>query len=272
VALPEWVPFPGRKRFRDALKTLDGVVYEIIQAHRRGDGAYDDLVSRLLSERDENDKGFEDSEIRDQVMTILLAGHETTASSIAWTFHLLGQHPEAFARMQDELDQVLEGRVPTHEDTARLVWTRMVFEESLRLYPPVWLIPRRAIGEDQVGGYTIPPESDMLICPYVMHRHPAYWTDPDVFDPERFAAGRVNDRVRHSYLPFGAGQRACVGKALAMMEALLILAMIGQNFRLEPAPGHPVIPEPLLTLRFRHGIPMRPVLHQPAAMAAGVAV
>ena len=267
VALPDWFPTPGKRRFQRAIRVLDGIVRAIVQEHRNG-AVRDDLVSRLLAERDGPDGGFTDEEVRDQVMTILLAGHETTATSIAWTFHLLGQHPEALEAMRAEADTVLNGRVPTHEDVPRLVWARQVYEESLRLYPPVWLIPRRAIAADVVGGYFIPPDSDMLICPWVIHRHPDYWDDPETFDPRRFAAEETAARLPYTFLPFGAGPRACIGKSLAMMEALIALTMITQHFRLEPVDGGAVIPEPLLTLRFRNGIRMRPVLLHREAVSA----
>jgi cytochrome P450 len=149
--------------------------------------------------------------------------------------------------------------VPAHGDLPELVWTRKVLDESLRLYPPVWLIPRRAIAADEVGGYPIPAGSEVLISPYVLHRHPDYWQRPDEFDPERFSAEPAEKQRRYTYLPFGAGPRACVGSALATQEALLILAMVAQRCRLELVPGFAVVPEPLLTLRFRHGLAMTPV-------------
>jgi cytochrome P450 len=267
VALPDWAPFPGKRRFLKALRVLDEVVSRLIREHRESTSPPDDLITRLLAERDEDGGRMDDGEIRDQVLTILLAGHETTASSIAWTLHLLQSHPEARAGMLHEARQTLDGRTPTHEDVPRLTWTRMVYEEALRLFPPVWLIPRRSVGEDEIGGYYIPPESELLICPYVMHRHPDYWTDPDVFDPRRFSAEQTAVRPPFTYLPFGAGQRACVGKSLAMTEALLILTMIGQAYELHAEPDHPVVPEPLLTLRFRHGIHVRPELRQPECVS-----
>ena len=256
ASVPDWLPSPGNLRFRRALRTLHGMVDAIIVRHRHhGEqgGLRDDLLSRLSAE------GLEDRELRDQVLTMLLVGHETTASALAWTFYLLASHPWAWTGLQEEVDRVLGGRVPTHDDLPGLVWTRKVFDESLRLYPPVWLIPRRAIAADEVGGYTIPAGSEVLISPYVLHRHPDYWERPDEFDPERFAAEPAEKRRRYTYLPFGAGPRACVGSALASMEALLILAMVAQRCRLELVPGFEVVPEPLLTLRFRHGLAMTPV-------------
>jgi cytochrome P450 len=269
VALPDWIPVPGKRRFVRAISALENVVSEIIEEHRNSGRHYDDLVSRLLAERDENGDSLDSREIRDQVLTMLLAGHETTATSIAWTLYLLDRHPEARRRVVEETDALLCGRVPTPEDLPLLTWTRMVYEEALRLYPPVWLIPRRTLAADEIGGYYIPPASEVLICPYVMHRHPDYWPDPDLFHPARFSAERSACTPPYCYLPFGGGPRACVGKTLAMTEALLVLAMVVQTYELQVVPGHPVVPEPLLTLRFRNGILVRPILRDPHR-AAGV--
>jgi cytochrome P450 len=258
VALPEWLPTPRNLRFKRAIKTLDAIVWQIIREHRAGSSSLQgDLISTLMGERDVEMRGFEDAELRDQVLTILLAGHETTASSLAWTLYLLDKHPDGWTRLVGEVDRVLGERTPTYEDLSQLVWTRMVYDESLRLYPPVWLIPRRALAADTLGGYDIPRNSDVLVSPWALHRHPRYWSDPEVFRPERFSPGLPSDRPRYAYLPFGAGPRACVGSSLATMEALLILAMIAQRYRPRLVPGHLVTPEPLLTLRFRHGLSMK---------------
>ena len=250
--VPDWLPSPGNLRFRRALHTLNALVDALIQRHRQEGGAPHDLLSMLAAE------GLGDRELRDQVLTMLLVGHETTASALAWTFYLLASHPWAWTRLKEEVDRVLGGRVPTHDDLPGLVWTRQVLDESLRLYPPVWLIPRRAIAGDEVSGYPIPAGSEVLISPYVLHRHPEHWEKPDVFDPERFSAERAVKRYRSVYIPFGAGPRACVGSALATLEAILILAMVAQRCRLELVPGFEAVTEPLLTLRFRHGLPMTP--------------
>jgi cytochrome P450 len=264
VALPDWLPFAGKRRFVKAIAALDSMVSSIVQEHRNPAKRYDDLVSRLLAGRDEAGDRLSDREIRDQVLTILLAGHETTASSIASTLYLLDCHSDARRQVLDEIKRVPCGRMPTSEDIPRFTWTRMVYEEALRLFPPVWLIPRRALDADEIGGYYIPPHSEVLVCPYVMHRHPDYWQNPDVFDPRRFSPEQAAGRPAYAYLPFGAGQRACIGKSLAMTEALLILAMVVQTYELRAVPGHPVLPEPLLTLRFRNGILVQPVLQNPA--------
>jgi cytochrome P450 len=259
VILPDWLPFPGKLRFRRAIKTLNATADEIIRIHRDGGDAYKDLVSVLSLRNMETQEGFADQELRDQIITMLIAGHETTASSLAWTFYLLSRHPWAWQRLRDEVDQVLGGHLPTHADLPRLVWTRTLFEESLRLHPPVWLIPRRAVNADQVGGYNIPACSDVLISPYILHRHPKYWEQPDIFIPERFSGGQPSKQHRYIYLPFGAGPRTCVARSFAMMEALLILTMVTQKYRLESPPNFKVVPEPLLTLRFRNGLHMTAV-------------
>jgi cytochrome P450 len=253
LIFPDWLPFPGKIRFKRALRTLDMIVNEIIYEHRREGINRNDLLSRLAAGSEEVPGGLGDQEIRDEVMTMLLAGHETTASSIAWTFYLLSLHPSAWRRLREEVIQVLGDRAPTLEDLPQLTWARMVFEESLRLYPPVWLIPRQSVAADELGGYQIPAGSDVLISPYVLHRHPGYWERPDNFEPERFST----PPRRYIYLPFGAGPRACVGSSLASIEAILVLAMVTQRYRLELLPGVDVVPEPLLTLRFRHGLPMK---------------
>jgi cytochrome P450 len=261
--LPWWVPLPGRTRFDAALATLHATVDHIIRERRaRGDAdsAGSALLSMLLAERETGAGGLSDLEIRDQVMTILLAGHETTASALAWTFHLLGIHPWAWDQVRDEVERVLSGRAPTPVDLPRLVWTRKVLEESLRLYPPVWLIPRQAIRADVIAGYRIPAGSEVLISPYVVHRHPSYWDQPDDFAPDRGGPDKAPTRSPYTFIPFGVGPRACVGSVFAMTEALMVIAMVAQRYRLVPVPGFPVEPEPLLTLRFRRGLLMSPVL------------
>jgi cytochrome P450 len=259
MILPDWLPFPGKMRFKRALRTLNKIVDEIIRSQRDGGRADKNLLSTLSSERQATEGGFGDRELRDQVMTILFTGHETTANSLAWTFYLMSNNPWAWQRVRAEVDRVLDGRLPTHDDLPELVWTRMVLEESLRLYPPVWLIPRRAVAADEIAGYHIPAGSDVLISPYVLHRDLRYWDQPDAFNPERFSLTPPGGRPQYTYLPFGAGPRACVGSSLAMMETLLILAMVAQRYRLQLAPGSKVVCEPLLTLRFRHGLTMTPI-------------
>lgn len=259
VMVPEWLPFPGKLRFKRAIRTLDAIVYAIIESHRKDDTKEKNLLTTLTSESNAARAGPGNRDLRDQIMTLLLAGHETTASSLAWTFFLLSNHPWAWRKMRAEVDRVLGGRTPTQKDLPKLVWTRLVFQEVLRLYPPVWLIPRRAITADKVGGYHIPTDSDVLISPYVIHRDPRYWIRPMDFNPLRFSPENSGEMVRYTYLPFGIGPRACVAQSFAMTEALLILVTVTQKYRLQLVADHEVVPEPLLTLRARHGIAMLPI-------------
>jgi cytochrome P450 len=194
--------------------------------------------------------------VRDQVVTIFMAGHETTAQALAWTWYLLSQHPAAEAKLHDELTSVLEGRAPRHEDLANLPYTRMVIEESMRLYPPAHTLARQPIVTDEVLGHRIPAGAVVLIVPWLLHRKPSLWENPDRFEPERFSAERASARPRFSYIPFGAGPRICIGAAFAMAEAMLILATIAQRYRLHLKPGHPVEPQGLITLRPRYGLRM----------------
>jgi cytochrome P450 len=189
-------------------------------------------------------------------VTLLLAGHETTASTLSWTFHLLDEHPEVQRRLHDEAVEVLGDRLPTYDDLHRLTYTAMVIEEVMRLYPPVWLLPRKAQAADQIGGYDVPAGADVLICPYTLHRHPAFWDAPERFDPERFDPGRVADRPRYAYIPFGAGPRFCVGNNLGMLEAAFVVAVVSRELRLTKPAGATVVAEPMLSLRVRGGLPM----------------
>lgn len=255
--LPERFPTPRNLRFKRALRTVDTVVYGMIEERRRAGRDTGDLLSMLLLTRDEETgEGMSDKQLRDEVMTIFLAGHETTASVLAWTWYLLSAHPEVEGRLHDELSQVLDGRPPTFEDLPHLKYTRMVIEESIRLYPPAWSVGRTAIADDEIGGYRIPANSQVTLSPYVTHRHRAFWENPERFDPERFTPERVAERPRYAYFPFGGGPRQCIGNEFAMMEAQLILAMVAKTYRLRQIPGHPVEPEPVITLRPRHGVLM----------------
>jgi cytochrome P450 len=255
--VPTWVPLPRQIRFRRARRELQRIVDELVEQRvaRGTDG--DDVLSRLIiSTREEGDPRVRQGRMRDELVTLLLAGHETTASTLGWSFYLLDQHPEVFERLRAEATEVLGDRLPVYEDLHRLTYTGMVVEEVMRLYPPVWILPRRALADDEVGGYHVPAGADVLICPYTLHRHPAFWKDPDRFDPERFAAGRAGERSRYAYIPFGAGPRFCVGNNLGMMEAVFVLAMVSREFGLAKVPGYQVVAEPMLSLRIRGGLPM----------------
>jgi cytochrome P450 len=196
-------------------------------------------------------------ELRDEVMTIFLAGHETTANALAWTWHLLGENPRIEAALHAEVDAVLGGRTPCLADIERLEYTRMVIEESLRLRPPVWAIGRLPTKDDSVGGYHLPAYTSVILSPYVTHRHPAFWPEPERFDPERFRPAEVTKRPRYAYFPFGGGPRQCIGREFAMMEAVLVLASLSREFSLRPSSDHTVAPEPMITLRPLGGLSMR---------------
>jgi cytochrome P450 len=248
--VPDSWPTPGNLRARRALRVLDAVVYEMIAARRAAGEPSTDLLSMLVYARDpETGETMNDRQLRDEVMTLFLAGHETTADALAWTVYLLGQHPAAARRLEAEVDAVLDGRPPTLADVPRLSYTLMVFQEAMRLYPPGWVISRTPRQDDTIGGYHIPAGSTVIVSQYVLHRHPDYWDRPARFDPERFA-----DRGKPAYFPFAAGPRVCIGNNFALLEARLALAMVAQRYRLSLVPGQRVDPEPLVTLRPHPGV------------------
>lgn len=256
-----YMPFPPlfihtlrNRRFWSAIETMDAIVYEIIRNRRQQQEDESDLLSILLAATDENGQKMNDKQLRDEIMTLLLAGHETVASTLAWTWYLLAQHPEAEECLYAELDQILAGRRPTVEDLPRLNYTRMILEEVMRLYPPVWQLMRRAIQDDEIGGFHISANSYLLWSPYVSHRHPDFWEKPEQFYPEHFSTERSAKRLRHAYMPFSSGPRMCIGNVFAMTEAQLILATIAQQYRVSLTPGHSVELEPRLSLRPKNGV------------------
>ena len=251
---PLFIRTPRNRRFWSAIETMDTLVYEIIRNRRLQQEDVSDLLSMLLDTVDENGHKMNDKQLRDEIMTLLLAGHETVASTLAWTWYLLAQHPEAEECLYAELDQILAGRIPTMEDLPRLNYTRMILEEAMRLYPPVWQLMRRAIQDDEIGGFHIPANSYILWSPYISHRHSDFWEKPEQFYPEHFSTERSAKRLRHAYMPFSSGPRICVGNAFAMTEAQLILATIAQQYRVSLTPGHYVELEPLLSLRPKNGV------------------
>ena len=255
--LPEIVPTPANRRFREAMRTLDRVVYGLIHARRRDETDVGDLLSMLMRTRDEETgQGLSDQELRDEAITILSAGHVTTANVLTRMWSLLSTHPDVERQLDAELAAVLGGGTPTLDDIPRLGYTTMVIKEVMRLYPPIWVIERKVVRDDEIEGYHIPAGSEVAISPYVMHHHPAFWENPEGFDPERFSAERSASRPRYAYLPFGGGPRLCIGHQFAMMEAQLITAMIAQTYRLYLIPGFPVDPKPWKTLRPSQGLLM----------------
>jgi cytochrome P450 len=261
--LPEFVTRPRGRQFAEAVATLDAIVNRIVAQRRaemdKGAAPQDDLLSMLLEARDEETgEGMTDRQLRDELVTLFLAGHETTAISLAWTFHLLAQNSAAEAKLHAEVDAVLgERAAPAFEDLERLPYARMVAEEALRLYPPAYVFSRRAAGDDQLGPWRMPKGAHIVISPYALHRRPDYWPDPDAFRPERFAPEAPADRPKHAYLPFGGGPRICIGNSFAMMEHAIVLAAAARRWRLESIPGREVRTEPRITLRPRGGLPMR---------------
>ncbi|HEU4509656.1 MAG TPA: cytochrome P450 [Pyrinomonadaceae bacterium] len=246
--LPMYVPTQKNRRARAALQRLESLVEKMIREH--GEAGDNSLLSLMAAQ--ESDA----KQTRDEVMTLLLAGHETTAATLTWVWYLLSQHPDVERRLHAEVDQVLEGRRPTLSDVPRLVYTKMIVSETLRLYPPVWLLPRKTINPDRLDGHTIPANSDVLVCVYTIHRHPQFWNDAERFDPQRFAPDNGAERDSCAYLPFGAGPRTCLGSRFGLMEVMLVVATIAQRFSLRVAGNHKVEPEASLTLHPRNGLPV----------------
>lgn len=264
--VPMHWPTPGNLRFRRASQQVDSFIYNLInqrrQSLRAGAGSGDDLLSMLLNTEDEEtgdwpDSGrMSDQQLRDECVTLFAAGHETTAVSMAWTLHLLTQHPDVLARLRQESRLALgNDRTPSPDVFRALPYTMQVVQESLRLYPPAWIMSRLALGDDHLGPYTIPSGSTVMVCPYLLHRDPTNWPDPDRFDPERFAPGGLKDQLYpYAYLPFGGGPRLCIGNQFALMEMQILLAMLVRDFDVKPVSDAPIVPRPLITLR-----PNRPV-------------
>jgi cytochrome P450 len=265
-ALPVIGQWSMRRRIAEihgCLRELDEAIARLIAQRAAGrEGAPQDLLSRLVAAQDaESGAGMSPSEVRDQVVTIFVAGHETTAVAMTWTFYLLSQHPEIEARLHAELDQVLGGRAPTQADLAKLPYTRMVLDEAMRLYPPAPGLSMRAAAEpDILCGKAIPKGAGIAVMPWVLHRHRLLWDQPERFDPDRFSPSRSVGRHRYAYLPFGGGPRVCIGMAMALMEATIILATLAQSYRLELAPGSDVQLAPKITLRPK--TPMKMILRR----------
>ncbi|WP_131745071.1 cytochrome P450 [Frankia sp. Cppng1_Ct_nod] len=254
----ERLPLPAARRRRAARDALDRVIHDLI-AHRRTAGADGtDLLSLLLSARDaDTGAGMDDMQVRDEALTILLAGHETTANALSWTFHLLGRHPEVAAQLHAELDTVLADRRPSVDDLARLPYTDAVFTESMRLYPPVWMMGRHLVEDRVVGGYQLPAGSTLLLSQWVVHHDEMWWPEPERFNPDRWIGDHRNpQRPRYAYFPFGGGPRQCIGNSFAQAEGVLCLATIARRWTFEPTEDVEIIPEPLVTLRPRNGLPM----------------
>lgn len=257
----EWIeklPLPSVRRFEKARDFLDRTIYKMIAERRATKEDKGDLLSMLLLAQDEDGSGgMSDKQIRDEALTLFLAGHETTANALMWTWYLLSENPSAAEKFYDEVDAVLQGRLPTFDDLPRLKYTEGVFAEGMRLYPPAWVIGRRVKTDYAIGGYTVPPRAILMLSPWVVHRDPRWFPEPDRFNPSRWAEGIAqDDRPKFSYFPFGGGTRVCIGERFAWMEGVLLLAAVAQRWRFKLVPGHPVATAALITLRAKHGMRM----------------
>jgi len=260
--LPASIPIPTTRRLRRAVGQLDKVIYEIIRRRRASGTMSGDLLSVLLQAQDDEGLGMTDRQLHDEIMTLFLAGHETTANALSWTWFLLGQHPEVEEKLVEELQSVLGGRAPTASVLPRLTYTEMVLREAMRLYPPVWVIGRRALAPFRMGNYELPAETNVVMSQLITHRDAKYFPEPERFDPDRW---RPNDPrnlslPRFAYFSFGGGPRVCIGAGFSMMEAVLLLATIAQKFKLTLVPGQTIEKLPSVTLRPKSGI--RVVLHR----------
>lgn len=244
---------PSQSRlFQDGIRTIDKLVYGIIEARRKGEKGHDLLG--LLLEENGTGQSLSNRQVRDEVVTMFIAGHETTANMLSWTWYLLAKHPEVEQQLHNEIDRLLVGRIASFQDLATLSYTKMVIQESMRIYPPVLLLYRKALADQELGGFFIPANSTVAVSPYTTHRHPLFWEEPDRFDPERFTPERCSKRPHYAYFPFGGGPHLCMGNVLAMMEGMLILATIAQHYSLRLEPGQRVAPDPFITFRLSHGL------------------
>ncbi len=261
VMLPaaEWLVHvrpPGLAAFVRARKRIDAVVYRMIEAHRRAGHNGGSLLDLMLAASPDHSAESEQS-LRDQVITIFLAGYETVANALAWTWYLLSQNPDCERRFHDEIDRELQGRPPAFEDVPRLRYTEMVLAESMRLYPPAWAMGRYALNDFRLGEFFLPVKTTVLISQYITHRDARFFPDPLRFNPERFTPEAKSRRTKFTYFPFGAGFRQCIGESFAWMEGVLLLATLGKRWKLKLVPGHRVEPEPLITLRPKYGMKMQ---------------
>ena len=275
--LIERLPVPAIRRAKAARARLDSLIYQMIADRRASGRDHGDLLSMLVAVRDEGElnvkpegaglpvrrsfseggsPGMSDLQIRDEAMTLLLAGHETTANALTWTWYLLSQNSEVESTLHAELDRVLAGRLPTMADIPQLQYVERIVTEAMRLYPPAWIIGRRAIAEYPIGDYVVPPRAIIFMSQYVMHRDARFYNDPERFAPDRWTPEFKASLPKFAYFPFGGGARQCIGEQFAMMELMLLVATIAQRWKLRLVPGHPVVPQPMITLRAKHGIKM----------------
>jgi cytochrome P450 len=253
----ERLPVPRMRRARLARARLDAIIYGMIAERRASGRNHGDLLSMLLTAQDEDDGGvMTDQQVRDEAMTIFLAGHETTANALTWTWYLLGGAPDVEAKVHEEIDRVLKGRRPTMADLGSLPYVERVVTESMRLYPPAWIVGRRAIADNPRGPYIAPARSILIVSPYIIQRDARYYAEPERFNPDRWTPEFRAALPRFAYFPFGGGPRQCIGESFAWMELILLVATIAQRWQLRLAPGHPVVPQPVITLRTKYGMKM----------------
>jgi cytochrome P450 len=257
LQVPYTWPIPRHRRMRRAVERLDEIVYRIIRQRRATEGDRGDVLSMLLVARDDDGTGLTDRQIRDEVMTLILAGHETTANLLAWTFYALARHPDVRARVEAEIDGVLGGRAPTAADLPKMPYGAMVLDEVMRLWPPAYVTGRTALRDVEIGGHRLARGGSVMVNIYGIHRRPDYYPEPEAFVPARMAPEAKKARPRGAYLPFGAGPRVCIGNHFALMEAHLALAAIAGAVRFELVDHRPAVPEPMVTLRPRGGLPVR---------------
>jgi cytochrome P450 len=259
IFIPDGIPIPGNLRYRRALGEVDRLVARIVGERRQSGEDRGDLLSMLLLARYENGEPVSEHQIRDEVITMLLAGHETTALTLSWTLYLLSRHPSIDSRLAAELRDVLGGRAPTVDDLPRLRFCEHVITEAMRLYPPAWALGREAVGDCEIGGYSVPAGTTIFIVPWVLHRDARHFEFPTEFRPERWEGGLAKQLPRFAYMPFGGGPRTCIGNRFAMMEAVLILATIAQRFELRAQDERPE-PFASITLRPKGGVWLKPQL------------
>lgn len=266
--IPTWVPTPSEMRKRRARQELDDIIYRLIAEWREKGVDNGDLLSMLLMAEDDDGSHMTDEQARDEIVTLFLAGHETTANTLNWTLTLLAQNPDVATKLHEELDRVLVGKAPTLADLGNLPYTDWVIKESMRVYPPAWIVGREAIEDVQIGEYFLPKGTQVNCLFYFAHHDPRWWDQPEAFRPERFSPENEADFNKRAYTPFGGGPRVCIGNSFAMMEARLLLATIAQRYRLSLVPGQTVAMNPMITLNPLGGLPMTLHARQPQPVAA----
>ena len=257
IPVPMKFPLPSHVRFLRGKRSLDRIMYALIDEKSKPSAASEhvDVVSLLIQAADEESgQKMDRVQVRDEAVTLLLAGHETTAQALTWTLYLLAQHPEVQARVIREVDESLKGKIPSAEDLFELPYLSQVMEESMRIHPPVWAFGRRSVDADEIRGHAIPKNAILMICPYLTHRHPDFWKSPETFNPERFDENAAKDRHKFAYFPFGGGPRQCIGKYFAMMEVKLVLIQLFQKFSVHSIPGTQVKALPQVTMGVEHGL------------------